>query len=213
MCIHSIWIYIFLQKKTACLTNFNRWEDQYSSEQKYNWLTAQQVWRHNFSGIRLIQGKAEQIFLEMLLNCTSMKARGIDMDQYNISKQGTLFVGKMWPPIGTQIVRKQKHVSLQCPCSSLFRTSLQLIIDHKLQPQSLGTRRTQWSEEQHRLVNWPKLPQDTMEGCHHLQWVLEELRSGAWSGQRGPHLSPRDGTLPSWNTRLKLCSRPKKPSF
>ena len=33
----------------------------------------------------------------MLMNCSS-KARGIDMDQYNISNQGTLFVGKMWPP-------------------------------------------------------------------------------------------------------------------
>jgi len=78
-----------------------------------------------------------------------MKARGIDMDQYNISKQGTLFVGKMWPPIGTD----QKTKTHIFTVFVFFRTSLQLIIDHKLQPQSLGTRRTQWSEEQHRLVN------------------------------------------------------------
>ena len=209
--MHSIWIY-FLQKKTVSLTNL--------IGEKINTALNKSIIDSQFSKfdgtlfqeLYWYEGKDEQIFLEMLMNCSS-KARGIDMDQYNIGNQGTLFVGKMWPPIGTQIVRKQKHVSLQCPCSSLFRTSLQLIIDHKLQPRSLGTRRTQWSEEQHRLVNWPKLPQDTMEGCHHLQWVLEELRSGAWSGQRGPHLSPRDGTLPSWNTRLKLCSRPKKLSF
>lgn len=82
----------------------------------------------------------------MLMN---VHQHGIDMDQHNISNQGTLIVVKMWPNWGTN----QKTKGHIFTVSVFFRTSLQLIIGHKLQPRSLGRRRMQWSEEQRRSVS------------------------------------------------------------